>query len=159
MTRDGSARVRGLTPPDDIRHRALEWDVKNQMWKARLAGFEKKSSKGKRGESVVCKLGHRSRQTSKAYRPILIEACQEKQYSYEYRHGVTAYGAFTYSLAKAFRQARTELLAKQRKQLPSWSALLKSVTKCLHDLEYEQTPVLVCPEGVSADPIPWMQKH
>lgn len=28
----GGARVRGLTPPDDIRHRMLRWDAAAQMW-------------------------------------------------------------------------------------------------------------------------------
>jgi hypothetical protein len=32
MTRDGIARVRGISPPDDIRHRALRWDANLQMW-------------------------------------------------------------------------------------------------------------------------------
>ena len=26
MTRDGGARVRGIDPPDDIRHRAMRWN-------------------------------------------------------------------------------------------------------------------------------------
>lgn len=35
LTRDGGPRIRGLTPPDDIRHRALRWVAKAQMWVAR----------------------------------------------------------------------------------------------------------------------------
>lgn len=31
MTR-GSSRVRGLDPPDDVRHRALKWSKEHQMW-------------------------------------------------------------------------------------------------------------------------------
>ncbi len=31
MTR-GSSRVRGLDPPDDVRHRALKWSKEEQMW-------------------------------------------------------------------------------------------------------------------------------
>ena len=34
MTR-GSSRVRGLDPPDDVRHRALRWSKDEQMWVAR----------------------------------------------------------------------------------------------------------------------------
>ena len=30
--RDGAHKPRGITPPDDIRHRALKWDHKTQMW-------------------------------------------------------------------------------------------------------------------------------
>jgi hypothetical protein len=33
--RDGGPRVRGLTPPDDIRHRHLRRDAKEQMWRQR----------------------------------------------------------------------------------------------------------------------------
>lgn len=32
MARDGLARVRGLNPPDDVRHRSLPWNEKEQMW-------------------------------------------------------------------------------------------------------------------------------
>ena len=30
--RHGGARVRGLNPPDDIRHRELKWDQEADMW-------------------------------------------------------------------------------------------------------------------------------
>src|SRR5262249_26085584 len=33
------------------------------------------------------------------YLPIIYEACKEQELAYEYRHGVTSYGAFTYSLS------------------------------------------------------------
>ena len=32
MHRDGGMRPRGLTPPDDVRHRELKWDGKTGMW-------------------------------------------------------------------------------------------------------------------------------
>jgi metacaspase-1 len=35
MTRDGGPRVRGLAPPDDIRHRALRWNSEIEMWQDR----------------------------------------------------------------------------------------------------------------------------
>lgn len=35
MTRDGGPRVRGLAPPDDIRHRALRWNAEVEMWEER----------------------------------------------------------------------------------------------------------------------------
>lgn len=40
------------------------------------------------------------------YLPIILEACQEEQLSYEYRHGTQSYGAFTYSLAATLRASR-----------------------------------------------------
>lgn len=33
--RDGGPRVRGLEPPDDVRHRSMRWDPKSGMWQAR----------------------------------------------------------------------------------------------------------------------------
>ena len=35
MTRDGSYKARGITPPDDIRHRMLKWNPDEQMWEER----------------------------------------------------------------------------------------------------------------------------
>ena len=35
LTRDGSHKARGLNPPDDIRHRALKWNTREQMWEDR----------------------------------------------------------------------------------------------------------------------------
>ena len=32
MHRQGSPRVKGIDPPDDIRHRAMRWDAQHQMW-------------------------------------------------------------------------------------------------------------------------------
>ena len=32
MAKGGPARMRGLNPPDDIRHRALKWDAAREMW-------------------------------------------------------------------------------------------------------------------------------
>ncbi len=32
MSRDGGPRIRGLTPPDDVRHRMLRWDRGQQRW-------------------------------------------------------------------------------------------------------------------------------
>ncbi len=50
MTRDGGPRIRGLTPPDDIRHRALRWEASEGMWVPRefppLNGSLSKSKNG-----------------------------------------------------------------------------------------------------------------
>jgi hypothetical protein len=32
MSRDGSRRVRGITPPGDIHHRALRWNAELDLW-------------------------------------------------------------------------------------------------------------------------------
>jgi hypothetical protein len=38
MTRDSGLRVRGLTPPDDIRHRMMKWNATEGMWETRALG-------------------------------------------------------------------------------------------------------------------------
>jgi hypothetical protein len=55
--------------------------------------------------------------------------------------GAASYGAFTYSLVNIFRQA-----ARSGKGL-SWEVLMRRVAKRLKELEYQQTPVLVCPRA------------
>jgi metacaspase-1 len=89
-------------------------------------------------------LGHRG-----PYLPIIIEACQEQELSYEYRDGATSYGAFTYSLAKELRRSR------QSQRNPSFRSLLRLTTRRLQALRYEQTPSLVGPRALLGRPIPW----
>lgn len=164
MTRNGSLKVRGLNPPDDIRHRTLQWDAKSSMWIPRELSLaknemladtaDKKSFLGASGS--VRRLGRAVPIWTSAdgfakaksdyghqgpYVPVLLEACQESEYSYEYRHGVTSYGAFTYCLTTLFRKYRAS-----KKQV-SWETLIKETSAQLKRLKYQQTPVLVCPAG------------
>ena len=171
MTRDGGPRVRGLTPPDDIRHRMLKWNTKLQMWETRemdsasRAVTERKQhpatfgaqgatqrlgragglwSPDKNFDAARQRYGHRG-----PFLPVLLEACGENQYAYEYRHGVQSYGAFTYTLSQVFRECR------QQKKRPSWQKLIEQTTARLHKLNYDQTPVLVGPAPVTSKPVPW----
>ncbi len=170
MTRNGSLKVRGLDPPDDIRHRSLKWDAKHGMWVQRELGLATKNlvDKGEKahylGSSGAERLLGRAvplwssaenyRKSTKAYghsgpyTPILLEACCEGEYSYEYRHGVTSYGAFTYCLASILRKMRTD------KKAPTFEMLIKAVTQRLKTLNYQQTPVLVCPKDKCSHIIP-----
>jgi hypothetical protein len=84
--------------------------------------------------------------------PIIFQACQEKQFSYEYRHGVQSYGAFTYSLGLIMRQAKA-----RRKKL-NWPQLMAAVADKLEDLRYDQTLCLICPTALRDQPIPWDSK-
>ena len=81
--------------------------------------------------------------------PVLLEACKEDQLSYEYRHGVTSYGAFTYSLTQIIRDC-----SRQSKTM-TWLQLIQAAEEKLKRLRYNQTPVLVGPRQVIARPIPW----
>jgi hypothetical protein len=165
LTRDSGLRARGLNPPDDIRHRALRWNAEAQMWETRMEqdATGSKVAAAKRGDLKLRKLGHRSyvkaRTTgSKAYRPILLQACQEKQFSYEYRHGVTSYGAFTYSLSQIFRRACQDAVGGKRRKMITWKELATLVAHRLDKLGYDQDPVLVCPPNLANSQIPWKMK-
>ncbi len=174
MTREGAARVRGLTPPDDIRHRELKWDAEREIWVPRDFG-EVKDAAGERrkrpalfgeqgdlnrlGRSADLRADRRSFQRAREdyghkgpFMPILFEACKEKQFSYEYRHGVQSYGAFTYSMGVIMRRARAK-----RKKL-NWMELIDAIGGKLTELRYDQTPCLVCPTALKTQPIPWDAK-
>jgi hypothetical protein len=173
LTREGGLRPRGIDPPDDIRHRALRWNRRLEMWEERpLPSPNRSLARSRVGTEYVgkggatyrigravalrglpnraydreCKaLGHKG-----PYLPIIIEACQEQELSYEYRDGATSYGAFTYSLAKELRRFR------QAGRSPSFRTLVRLTTDRLHALNYEQTPALVGPGALLGQPIPWV---
>jgi len=162
MTRDGSSKVRGLNPPDDIRHRILEWDARNGAWKKRglpshdrlIGGNNTKEKKfvGSAGDTfrlgravglrkfpkrqfdnLVDRRGHKG-----PFVPVILEACREDQFSYEYRNGTSAYGAFTFSMVETLR----------KRPKSSFTALINATTKKLADLNYEQNPRVVGPTVV-----------
>jgi hypothetical protein len=172
MTREGSRRVRGLTPPDDIRHRSLRWNAKLQMWEDRtldpanaaLVGQEAyaganravhrlgralrlRSYPKKKYDKLRENLGHKG-----PYLPVLLEACREDQFSYEYRHGVTSYGAFTFSLAQILRSER------QAGKNISFEKLASLTADRLKLLKYNQTPCIVGPSKILKHAIPWKEQ-
>ncbi len=172
MSRDGASKARGITAPDDIRHRELKWDAKRQMWIPRTLNLSKKKvfkasekekvlytgesgathrfgrgvplwSDSRHFENAKKKYGHKG-----AYMPLIIEACDEKQYSYEYRHGVTSYGAFTYSITTILRDLH------RKKKKVTYDQLIKLATERLAELEFEQTPVIVGPKDKTGASVP-----
>lgn len=171
MTRDGSMRVRGVDPPDDIRHRSLKWDPEKKMWLPRKLGLakEKIADTAEKAETLLGRAGAAKRlgravslrtaagefeDARKAYKhhgpymPVLLEACKEDQYAHEYRHGSHAYGAFTFSLVSIFRQM------KEKKETLSYEALVKATSNRIRqDLKFHQTPVLVCPKDKRTMPL------
>jgi pimeloyl-ACP methyl ester carboxylesterase len=172
LTRDGGPRVRGIDPPDDIRHRALAWDPALGMWRQRDMPKANRSLSasqagaayvGARGDTYrlgrgVSLRGLRDRVYDRerealrhkgSYLPVLMEACQENQLSYEYRDGATSYGAYTYSLAKLLREARAA------GSNLTFNRLTQLAAKRLNALGYEQTPCLVGPKRAIGIGIPW----
>jgi hypothetical protein len=172
MTRDGGPRARGINPPDDIRHRALRWNIELGMWQDRdLESSNRSLARSNDGNQFLGtngathRLGRgaalrglpnnrydRERKELRhrgAYLPIIVEACQEQELSYEYRDGANSYGAFTFSLAKVLRETRS------KGSNPNFRTLSKLTAARLKALGYKQTPCLVGPGPLLGKPIPW----
>jgi hypothetical protein len=174
LTRDGGLRPRGLDPPDDIRHRALRWDVDLGMWRERsLPSPNRSLARSRVGPDYLGSTGAsyrigravslrglpnraydrecRALKHRGPYLPVILEACQEAQLSYEYRDGATSYGAFTYSLAKVLRESRSAGTN------PSFRALVRLTAARLRALDYDQTPALIGPRAFLGRAIPWVK--
>lgn len=168
--RDTGIHVRGLTPPDDIRHRALRWDAQKEMWVARqlpplnseFTDEEEVQQKFVGQSQSVLRLGRamllRGQTQSEyesqkkkedepvgPYLPMILEACQEHQYAYEYRHGVESFGAFTFTLAKVLRQNRSL----------TFSEAVTSCSERLAELGYDQIPSILGPSSLIDAKMPW----
>lgn len=177
LTRASGMKARGLNPPDDIRHREIKWDKQRQMWIGRdqKLASDKKYFKSQKDNPVLYtgangrtnKLGRafplwteiKTLENAKKrygatgpYMPVILEACQENEYAYEYRHGVTSYGAFTYSLTTILREK-----VKKNKKV-SFAELMAATTQQLAELEYKQRPVLVGPKIRTEGKLPFTLK-
>lgn len=169
--RAGSLKMRGLNPPDDIRHRALRWNQELRMWEPRELrklneDFSAETEINKRffgANGATTRLGRASsiRSLSQAayedqkrkrkgrplgpYLPVIFEACKEDEYAYEYRHGVVSYGAFSYALATTLRREKTI----------TFNTLLKEVGKTLISIGFVQAPQILGPEKILNAKVPW----
>ena len=171
MTRAGVHKARGIDPPDDIRHRMLRWDSRREMWIEREvepanAAFDRKLNAGsskkirptrRLGQAMdartmtptalkgaAAKRGHKG-----PYLPALVYASREEELSFEYKHGVEAFGAFTYCLVKTLRRDR-----RLKHPRLTFDALITEVAKELDVLGYEQEPRLVAPRSVRTAKVP-----
>jgi hypothetical protein len=172
MVRGGGARVRGLNPPDDVRHRMLRWNAEREMWIPRdlvlpnedlakpafrnayvgPSGVERRLGRAVALRTLSNREYDRVRRRLKhagPYLPLIYEACQADQLSYEYEHGVTSYGAFTYTVSQVLRRRR--ILS----QTITFAQLLKEARTRLSELHYDQVPTLLGPAAFLAKPIPW----
>lgn len=176
MTRDAGFKARGLNPPDDIRHRTIKWDAKRQMWIQREQDLAKKNLFAKSSTKTELFTGaeggtqrfgravslwsevdefaeaKKKYGTMGPFMPLIIEACKEKEYSYEYRHGVTSYGAFTYSLTTILR----DINRKQAHKKVSFKELVDLTSKQLGELGYQQTPQIVGPTSKVNANVPFL---
>ena len=177
MTREGGRKVRGLTPPDDIRHRALRWRPDLGTWEDRpLTPINTKllrTEDSKKCQSYVGADGATKRLGRAAsfrrlpvrqydrvrtelghegpYLPVIMEACRENQLSHEYRDGALSYGAYTFSLIDTLRRER------RRNRNPSFKRLTELVSQRLTELKFEQRPNLVGASTIVSKGVPWIR--
>lgn len=172
----GGVRVRGLTPPDDIRHRLMAWrgdewvarklphvaksDGRKRRFDARFAGEEGNLYRFGRALALRApgsfggpgaKLNAAPPNAKKPFMPTLLEACQENELAQEYRSGSTSYGAFTFLFTRELRESLTLPAAKK----PTFQKLITDVKRALADEGYTQAPALVIPSALRGQPIPW----
>ncbi len=178
MARDGGVRARGLSMPDDLRHRVLEWSD-NQFRERSIGPSRVAPDKGtpdtldvrhgslrKLGCSVRLRnvlgdapsdpsaqrrsyiLARKAFGHSGPFMPFILEACAEGELALEHRHGSQSNGAFTWFLAEALTAARRPL---------SWARLVQDVQQRMAANGYRQRPQLVCPTRLKDNKIPWPQ--
>ena len=173
--RAATARVRGILPPDDIRHRALRWNAELEMWEPRplpdatpdrsvTAGDRREAFVGASGASFRFGRAVELRRLTEAKKkreyeeldhrgpfvPMVLQACRESELAYEYRHGVTSYGAFTYCLYHILRNAR------RGGGRMTFQQLAEQTSRRLRErLGYDQTPCLFGPTALIKRQIPW----
>jgi hypothetical protein len=157
----------------------LRWDRRSQMWLPReqLARItpeeEKKLARATdrrswlgesgsvrrmgRGTSLWTSSAGSYREAKAAndhrgpYVPVMLEACAEGELAYEYRHGVTAFGAFTYSVCSVLRQ----VAAEQKRPRLNFEQLIQRAAERIASVVAEpQNPQLHCADVRRRELIP-----
>ena len=82
------------------------------------------------------------------YMPVVLTACEEGGYAYEYHHGAIGYGVFTYALAKEFRRAQAA-----RETDVSFSELSERVNATMKTLRYDQISDVKGPKVACRAPV------
>ena len=147
---------RRLEPPDDIRHRALQWNAERRLWQVR-AGVNRPVIKMRLGRGTglrglapeVYERERRRLRHRGPYLPVILEACQERELAYEHRDGTSSFGAFTFALARVLRAAG-------RGRPISFQAIARRTAAHLAALGYDQTPNLIGPRDILRRRVPWL---
>ncbi len=158
MSRSSAARVRGLTPPDDIRHRMLAYQSGWQDRFAaatsdRLARVKREAGPLRVGtlgaglavrpDRVAYEQARESRGQPGPFMPLLAYACAEGELSFEHQVGATVHGAFTWTLLQKLN----------RSKLPSFQRLVeKRVRPAVRKLGYAQTAEVSGPTARLKEP-------
>src|SRR4029434_8319891 len=82
------------------------------------------------------------------YMPVVLTACEEGGYAYEYHHGTISYGVFSYALAKELRKAQSA-----RETDLSFNALRERVNAAMKTLRYDQICAVEGPTAVRRAPV------
>lgn len=164
--RSVGAQVRGVPPPDDLRHESLQWDKREQMWVPRKpVAIDPQNSKFARSKKLqhamvgeegnVYRLGRayaargkraafEQTRSSKGHDgpfiPVVFQACRADQLASEYLHGSITYGVFTYAFTRTLR----EILAE--KPSTSIDAMVGRIKTQLKRLNYAQDPEIAGPK-------------
>ena len=149
----------------------LRWNKEEQMWEEREFADLNPDFGGSRAvrDKFMGRNGHtkrlgsamslRENQTAAEYRkapevrpgpymPVVLQACEEGSFAYEYHHGAISYGVFTYALAKEFRKTMS-----QGGRGVSFNALRDRVNATMKDLRYDQVCAADGPTKVCASPV------
>lgn len=159
----GTRRSRGLEPPDDIRHRSLQWNAADQMWEprklpplnpaltVRMAGADKATPRLgaavglrplKKGEFDKAReaFGHKG-----PYMPVVYQSCGPDQLAEEYYHGATPFGVFTFALTTQLRKAKRV----------TFHDLCEKTAARLKASGFAQTPHVLAADEVLKTIVPW----
>lgn len=172
LTRGSGMRVRGLDPPDDIRHRMLKWDPKKQLWVQRdredltgtLRGRPSQAEMFVGTDGSTMRLGagmalrtlgskaydevREERKHFGPYMPVIFQACAANELAQEYVHGSVPYGAFTYVTAKAYRET-------PKREGRTFHGLIAEAKTQMELIGVNQTPAISGPERILNGQVPW----
>ncbi len=149
----------------------LRWNKAEQMWEERdlrnlnpdFGGNRDLREKYMGRNGITKKLGTamslREKQSATQYRkaprerrgpymPVVLAACEEGGYAYEYHHGTIGYGVFTYALAKEFRKAQAA-----RETDVSFTELSERVNATMKTLRYDQISDVKGPKAGCRAPV------
>lgn len=164
LVRATGPAVRGIDPPDDIRHRTMYWDSTAQLWKPRDLSAQRsirKASMNRLGYGTRLRAFSRSKLDKAAasrghkgpYMPVLLFACQEQQVAYEYSHGSVPHGAFTFCFVKNLRRE----IAKSG-ATPTFRRLMQLVNEDIAGLGFDQDCVVEGPKDWVDAPVPLLAR-
>lgn len=173
MTRAGASRIRGINPPNDIRHQLMRWNGSKREWQPRVLAapnpevfdlMNPKSARARNRAQSTHRLGQamplrnlsrerfvamrQAQQHSGPYMPLLAYACAEHELAQEHTFGATDHGVFTYWMVKVLR-------SRNRYADFTFEKWIKAVAEKLRAAGFEQHPQLVGPQAKQSLKLPF----